>query len=388
MKIPLGIFLGNNELAEGVILVAPLEIRPHIRFPAGTVLYKKDAGTAEQQPLDKIKQVFEKLKERCVKAQNSKVFMDAMEPMEKENVLYFNQEHELVEQHVVFVNVAHSDNLTWPDGRLWKLISTLYPLRYPEPDGRAKYTEIVQLLETNRIQFLNDVSLIYNEAFLVEHGTILDRAKYIGLREKMDRIGKPMKKTDVFDATSDGKFICSRPLYSYTKKFLLPANTLVTDDMWNMPEIQEMINGDPLLIYRKPDSRQGIYVAHNDIIVAGKLKDFLKTNYFKVVGESMNKAETLKSVASLRPKFLFLGPLSQDTDIDMSLIESVMNDGGAGQLNNVNLTIFAFLNEKTAAVENNLRSAGVTFIFVKDDVLNNFSAFAQRIKGTMEMFRL
>ncbi|GEM_PF-4981578 len=387
MKVPLGIFLGNTELAEGIRLVAPLEIKPHVRYPAGTVLFTKEAPTDTQQPLEKITQVLDKLKERCVKAKNSKVFMDAMEPMEKEITPYFNADHELVEQNVVFINVAYTDDMAWPDGKIWKILSTLYPHYYPEPDGKAKYSEIVKMLETKQVQFLNDISLPYNDSFLVEYRTILDRAKYIGLREKMDKLGKSMKKTDVFDVTSDGSFICSKDLYSYTKKLLVQAKSKITDEIWDLPEIQEMIHGDPLLQYRLPDSRQGIYIAHNDVLVSGRIKDFIKANYMKFLGETTISSETERSIKSLKPKFLFLGPTGQGSEIDMSLVENCVKNGGGASFGSSDMTVFAFLNEKTASVENNLRAAGVTFIFTKDDVLNNFKSFSQRILGTMDLYK-
>lgn len=386
MKVPLGIFLGNREFAEGTRLVAPLEIKPHVRYPAGTYLIDPDTPPGMQQPLDKIIQVLDKLKERCVKAQSSKTFMDAMEPMEKEITLYFNPEHELVEQNIVFVNVAFEDRLNGPDGSLWKILSTLYPRYYPTPDGKLEYLEIVKLLETKQVQFLNDISLPYNDSFLVEYRTILDRAKYIALREKLDRIGKPLKKTDVFDATSDGSYICSRDLYSYTKKLILRADGKVTDEVWNSPEVQDLLKGNPQLLYRLPESRQGFYLAHNDILVAGRIKDFVKSHFLKILGETSISAEAEKAVGDLKPKFLLLGPVGQEKEISLKTVESCLKKGNDGGFTGASLTVFAFVNEKTPSLENDLRAAGVTFIFTKEDVLNNFNAFCQRIRSAMDLF--
>jgi hypothetical protein len=383
MKIPLGLLLGNQGLAENKVLIAPVEIHPHLKLSAGTVLYTRDGGP--MQPIEKIKQTLDKLTERAQKANDSKVFMDAMGTMDKEKMVYLNNKLELVEQDVLMVNVAYSDDLT-PDGRLFKILSTLYPRYYPKPDSLMKFTDIVKELETRKLQILNDISLPYNETLLVEYKTILDRTKYINIREKLGKLALPVKKQDLFDATSDGRFVISRPLFSYTKKFLYPENTEVTDVIMGNRLVQEFLNGDPLIACRRPDSRDGIYLADNDPNFLDIFKGWLKRNFFKMIGETMNKNEVIRVVQQQRPKYVFLGNLGSDTEQDFTTIEALQKAGAATGLDSNALNIFILLSTKNPGLESNLRNKGLTFIFYKDEIAADVESFGERLKGTFGLF--
>jgi hypothetical protein len=384
MKIPLGLLLSSPELAEGKVLISPVDIKPHLKITAGAVLYQKGGKTP--QPLDQIRQVLDKLKERAQRAGDSKVFMDAMTNMEKETTPYFTNNLTLVETNVMFVNVAFSDDLDWPDGKLFRLLATLYPHYYPEPDGKMSYTGLVKMLETKQVQFLNDISLLYNESLIVEYKTVLDRNKHILLREKLNRLAAPLKQTELFDATTSGAFSVSRNLFSYTKKFLYPADTAVDDAMMASPEVKALLAGDPAILYREPRSRQGIFLADNAQDEDDKLKGYFKKHLMRFVGETVSKSEAEASVKNLRPKFLIIGNLGADKTPDVALIKKIAQENAGDGIMEQPLNIFVLTPGKDQALEAALRSAGLTFFFSKEEILTNFDATAARLKSTLDLF--
>ena len=383
MKIPLGILLSNKEFAENKILVSPLEIKPHLKLPAGTILYKKEVQDT-QSPIDKIKQVLDKLQERAQKAKDPRYVTDAFENMDKVETLYFNNNHEIVETKIVLVNIALSPDLEYPDGNLFKILSTLYPKFYPYPDGKLKFSEIVKQLETKQIQILNDIALPYQDAFIVEYKDILDKNKYILLREKLGTLLKPYKRKELFDLTSDGKEIIRENLFSYTKKFLFKKNEVLNPDMKNNADVQAILNGDPEIYYRYINSREGIYLADNNSIFLNSLKTFLKRNYFKLVGESLSSKEIGRAIHELNPKYVFLGSLESDSEFNIKNLETLRQNTDSTSENPLN--IFVFLNKKDATIENELRSKGITFIFSKQEFIDGESTAFERLKNTFNLF--
>jgi len=386
MKVPLGLLLSDTDLAENKVLLAPVDIKPHLKIPAGTVLYRKDVSGP--QPIGQIRQVLDRLKERASKAGDSKVFMDAMANMEKETTLYLNNNLVLSETNVMMLNLAFSEDLDWPHGRLFKLLSTLYPHYYPEPDGKLRYSEIVKMLETKQVQILNDLSLLYNESLIVEYKTILDRNKHILLREKLNRLVNPLKMEELFDATTSGKFAISRNLFTYTKKFLYPAETDVDDAVNSNPEVQALLQGDPLILYRQPQSRQGIFLADNSQDVGDKLKGYFKKNFIRLVGETLSRGETESSVKKLRPKFLIIGNLGTDKAPDADFIKKIASENTAAGLTDQPLNVFVLTPARDRALEDKLRSAGLTFFFSKEDILSDFEAQAGRLQSTLDLFNV
>ena len=383
MKIPLGILLSNKEFAENKILISPLEVKPHLKLPSGTILYKKEVQDT-QTPIDKIKQVLDKLQERAQKAKDPRYITDAFENMDKVETFYFNNNHEIVETKIVLVNIAFSSDLEYPDGNLFKILSTLYPKLYPYPDGKLKFSEIVNQLETKQIQILNDIALPYQDAFIVEHKDILDKNKYILLREKLGTLLKPYKRKDLFDLTSDGKEIIRENLFSYTKKFLSKKDDILNSDMENNPDVQAILNGDPEIYYRYIDSREGIYIADNNSTFLNSLKTFLKRNYFKVVGESISLKESDRAIQDLNPKYLFLGSLESDSEFDIKHLEALMQNSDSTQDNPLN--IFVFLNKQNSNLETVLRSKGISFIFSKQKFIDGESTEFERLKTTFNLF--
>jgi len=383
MKIPLGILLSNKEFAENKILVSPLEIKPHLKLPAGTILYKKEVQDT-QTPIDKIKQVLDKLQERAQKAKDQHYVTDAFENMDKVDTLYFNNNYEIIETKIVLVNIAFSSDLEYPDGKLFKILSTLYPQLYPYPDGKLKFSEIVNQLETKQIQILNDIALPYQDAFIVEYKDILDKNKYILLREKLGTLLKPYKRKDLFDLTSDGKELIRANLFSYTKKFLLKKDDILDSGMENNPDVQSILNGDPEIYYRHIDSREGIYIADNNSTFLNPLKTFLKRNYFKVIGESLSLKESDRAIHDLKPKYVFLGSLESDSEFDIKNLEALMQNSESTLDNPLN--IFVFLNKKDSNIENELRNKGITFIFFKQEFIDGESTAFERLKTTFNLF--
>jgi hypothetical protein len=385
MKVPLGLLLSDASLAEGKTLIAPLEIKPQIRFPAGTVLFRKGASVI--QPLEQVRQVLDKIKDRATRAKDSKLFHSAVENMDKDVTLYFGNNLELHETSVLFVNLAYCEDLAWPDGRMWKLLSTLYPIYYPEPDGKIPYSELVALLQTREVQVLNDISLLYNDSIIVEYKNILDRGKHINLREKLDRIKEPVPKDKLFDATTGGKFQISRNLFSYTKKFLYPADTDVTDEILSDPEVAALIAGDPVIDYRLVGSRQGVLLADNGLDSCERIKQWFKKHFIRFTGETLNKDQLAALLKERRPKFLLIGSLGSDKAPDVDLIRKIAEENaGTGGFDDQPLNILVLTPTKDPALEDKLRGAGLTFFFAKDEILAG-DAPLDRLLSVFAMFQ-